>query len=68
MIVLVIMTWIPGIYEKGWYQQLRKTIDWYIKKFTGLIVIGPVDFTPILGFLLYEMALYGLSFIINNLA
>lgn len=68
MIVVILISWVPGVIEKGWYQKLRSTIDWYIGKFRGLIVVGPVDFTPILGFLLYEAALEGLRRIIIYLA
>lgn len=61
MIVMIILSWIPGIYEKGWYQSLSKISDFYIGRFRGLIVIGPLDFTPILGFLFYELVLYFLG-------
>jgi uncharacterized protein YggT (Ycf19 family) len=67
MIILILISWVPGVIEQGWYQKLRSTIDWYIGKFRGLIVIGPVDLTPILGFILYEAALYGLELIIKFL-
>lgn len=57
MIIMIILSWIPGIYETGWYQKLSKISDFYIGRFRGVIVIGRIDFTPIIGFILYEAAL-----------
>jgi uncharacterized protein YggT (Ycf19 family) len=67
MIIVILISWVPGVIEQGWYQKLRSTIDWYIGRFRGLLVIGPVDLTPILGFILYEGALYCLNLIIRFL-
>lgn len=64
MIVMIILSWIPGVYEKTWYQKMSKISDFYIGKFRGLIVIGNLDFTPIIGFVLYEVALELISRVI----
>lgn len=57
MVLMIILSWIPGIQEKGWYQSLSKISDAYIGRFRGLIVIGYLDFTPIIGFAFYELVL-----------
>ncbi len=57
MVAMIILSWIPGIYDKGWYQALSKISDVYIGRFRGLIVLGNIDFTPIIGFLFYELVL-----------
>ncbi len=67
MVVVIILGWIPGIWEKRWYQIMYKGISWYISRFTGWIVIGPIDFTPILGFLLLRGVLWALLEIIKVL-
>ena len=57
MILVALLSWIPGVFNYKWYQVLRKISDFYMGRFRGWIVIGPVDFTPIIGFLIYEFAL-----------
>lgn len=64
MILIIILSWIPGIQEKSWYQALSKISDAYIGRFRGLIVIGYLDFTPIIGFTFYELVLILLSNVI----
>ena len=57
MIIVCLLSWIPGIYSYKWYQVLRRISDFYLGRFRGWVVIGPVDFTPIIGFVIYEFAL-----------
>lgn len=64
MILMIILSWIPGIHEKDWYQSISKISDAYIGRFRGLIVIGNLDFTPIIGFAFYELVLSLLAYYI----
>ena len=57
MMIVILLSWIPGIYNTTWYYKLRKISDFYLGRFRNLIVLGPIDFTPIIGFLIYDFAL-----------
>ena len=57
MMLVILLSWIPGIYETSWYYKLRKVCDFYMGRFRGWVVLGNIDFTPIIGFLIYEFAL-----------
>ena len=61
MIIIALLSWIPGIFNTSWYYKLRKISDFYLGRFRGLLVLGPVDFTPIIGFVIYEAALQFLA-------
>lgn len=57
MIIVALLSWIPGVFNTTWYYKLRKISDFYMGRFRGLLVLGPIDFTPIIGFVIYEAAL-----------
>jgi len=61
MIANIILSWIPGIHETKFYQVMNRITNFYMGRFKGLIVIGMMDFTPILGFLIYQLGLQGLA-------
>ena len=61
MFVGIIMSWIPNANRYGFCRVIRKIGDAYLGPFRGLLVIGFLDFTPVLGFILYR-------FIINIVA
>ena len=57
MIFVTLLSWIPGVFNTSWYYKLRKISDFYMGRFRGWIVIGNIDFTTLIGFLIYEFAL-----------
>ncbi|MDD3999961.1 MAG: YggT family protein [Bacilli bacterium] len=61
MTISIILSWIPGAFEIRFFRQVRKISDWYLESFRGKIVFGVIDFTPVIGLLIY-------SFIINLLS
>ena len=63
MIFVALLSWIPGVFNTSWYYKLRKISDFYMGRFRGWIVIGNIDFTTIIGFLIYEFALQMFSLI-----
>lgn len=56
LVVYCILSWIPGLYRTKLYSFFSKGADLYLRPFHGLIVIGVIDFTPIIGFLIYGFA------------
>ena len=57
LIAYVLMSWIPEIQRTRFYAFVAKLADPYMRLFRGLIVIGMMDFTPIIGFILYNVGL-----------
>lgn len=62
--IVLVLSWIPGITEHRWFAFCQKIADFYIGRFHGLVVFGNLDFTPILGIILFEIFLYFLRYII----
>ncbi|HOI46964.1 MAG TPA: YggT family protein [Bacilli bacterium] len=65
MIATIILGWIPGIRESRFYQIMDKITSFYMGRFRGLLVFGMMDFTPILGFIVYQLAMFGLGQLIS---
>lgn len=53
----IFLTWVPTLYNYRFFRICKKISDWYLGPFHGFIVIGPFDFTPILGITIYEIIL-----------
>lgn len=67
MIAMILLSWFPEARNTSWYQSLYKITDPYLRIFRGIIIIGQFDFTPILGFLLYQFGLEALQTLIASL-
>lgn len=57
LIASVLLSWIPELRNTGLYRIIRGIADPYMRLFRGLLVFGMMDFTPIIGFLLYSWGL-----------
>ena len=60
----IILSWIPGLYNFKFFRLIRKLSDLYMEPFSGYILLGPFDFTPIIGFMLYDGLIYAISYLI----
>ena len=68
LIVLnIILSWIPFVYNVGFFRFLRRISDAYIGVFRGYLTIGFLDFTPVVGIILYEGIMYLYTFLINSI-
>jgi YggT family protein len=67
LIASVLMSWIPELKRSKFGQIIDQIADPYMRLFRGFLIIGVLDFTPILGFLLYSFGLQALAFLINTL-
>lgn len=56
ILITVILSWTP-IVNSQFYQILLKITAPFMNLFRGWIVIGNMDFTPIIGFILYQALL-----------
>jgi len=60
----IILSWIPSLYKFGIFRLIRKMYNWYMEPFSGYLILGPLDFTPIIGFMIYDALLYGISYLL----
>lgn len=60
----ILLSWIPYLYNFRIFRIIRKICDWYMEPFQGYVVIGPIDFTPLIGFMIYDAILYGISYLL----
>ena len=57
LIAYVLLSWIPDIRNTRFYYYLHQIADPYMRLFRGVLVFGQMDFTPIIGFMLYMFGL-----------
>lgn len=57
LIAGVFLSWLPMLYNFRFFRFVKKVGDWYMEPFHGIVVLGPLDFTPIFGFILYDLLL-----------
>ncbi|MFU8786173.1 MAG: YggT family protein [Candidatus Izemoplasmataceae bacterium] len=67
LIAYVLLSWIPEIRQSKFYYYLHQIADPYLRLFRGIIVIGYMDFTPIVGFVIYGFGLQAFGMFINSL-
>ena len=67
LIAYVLGSWIPELRKTKIYRVIYQIANPYMRIFRGLLVFGMMDFTPILGFLLYTWGLNNLANMINTL-
>ena len=54
MVLGIIFTWFPNLYEYKIPRLIRKMTNWYLGYFRGIFILGNIDFTTLFGMLLYE--------------
>ena len=57
LIASILLSWVPDLKRSTIGQFIDKLANPYMRIFRGWIVIGVMDFTPIIGFIFYQ---YGL--------
>ena len=57
LIAYVLMSWIPELRGTKIHQIIHSIANPYMRIFRGVLVIGMIDLTPIIGFLLYQWGL-----------
>ena len=57
LIAYVLMSWIPELRGTKVHQVISRIADPYMRIFRGLLVIGMIDLTPIIGFFLFQLGL-----------
>jgi len=68
LIAFVLGSWIPELRNTKIYRVIYNLANPYMRLFRGFLVIGMMDFTPILGFMLYSFGLTYLAQMIGTLS
>lgn len=55
--ISIILSWIPTAYESKIGSMILNVSNWYMRPFRGWLVIGFLDFTPIIGIVIYQYIL-----------
>lgn len=61
----ILISWVPKLAEYKFFRTCLKISDWYLGPFHGSIVLGSLDFTPMIGIVLYEMVISCLFFLMS---
>jgi len=64
LIAGIFLTWLPMLYNFKFFRIIKKMSDWYIEPFSGYLILGPIDFTPIIGFIIYDGLIYAISYLL----
>lgn len=67
MIATILLTWFPEATKSRWFGYLYQLTSPYLRLFRGVIVIGQLDFTPIIGFLVYQFGLNAFAQLVASL-
>ena len=57
LIFYIILSWVPAIRESSFYALLGTICSPFFRIFRGWIIIGNMDFTPMVGLILYSTLL-----------
>lgn len=57
IIIYILLGWIPSIRQSKFYYQLHIIVSPFMDTFRGLLVIGMIDLTPMIGLFLYNIGL-----------
>ena len=57
LIAYILLGWIDSARESRIYNEIGKLTEPFLKIFSGWIVIGNIDFTPMIGLTIYQIIL-----------
>lgn len=50
----IVLSWFPSLYELRFVRLIHNITNPYMKYFDNFLVIGPLDFTPVVGIIILE--------------
>ena len=68
LIAYVLMSWLPEIRGTKIHNFVSQVANPYMRIFRGILVFGMFDFTPIIGFILYQIGLDNFWRMVNIIA
>lgn len=64
LIANIILSWFPRLRNFKIFNIIGKIGDWYLEPFSGVLVLGILDFTPLIGFALYDGLVYAIAYLL----
>jgi uncharacterized protein YggT (Ycf19 family) len=64
----ILLSWLPELRETQLGRFIDRLASPYMSVFRGLLVFGMFDFTPIIGFIIYQVGMNYLAQMINLIA
>lgn len=64
----ILLSWLPELRETQIGRFIHALANPYMRVFRGLLVFGMFDFTPIIGFIIYQVGMNYLAQMINIMA
>lgn len=61
--ISIIMSWIPPLNEYMFFRGIRKVSDWFLRPFRGVLVFGPIDFTPMIGITIFQFIISTMTYL-----
>jgi YggT family protein len=68
LIAYVLLSWVPSLHQSKLYYYIASLANPYMRIFRGILVIGMIDLTPILGFIIYQFGLTSFSEMVTRIA
>lgn len=68
LIAYVLLSWVPSLHQSKFYYYIALLANPYMRIFRGILVIGMIDLTPILGFIIYQFGLSSFSEMVARIA
>ena len=62
----MLFSWFPGIYRFKFAKVLWMISDTYMHPFHGVLVLGILDFTPLLGVITFELLIQAYIYLVNS--
>ena len=67
LVASVLLSWIPDLKKSTVGRFIDRLADPYMRIFRGWIVIGVMDFTPIIGFMFYYFGINAVGQMLTNI-
>lgn len=65
LIANIILSCFPRLRNIPFFNIIGKIGDWYLDPFSDVLVVGIFDFTPIIGFALYDGITYAILYLLS---
>ncbi|MFA6889678.1 MAG: YggT family protein [Bacilli bacterium] len=57
MIINILLSWFPTLQDIAFFALINRLCQWYLRPFHGILVLGMIDFTPMIGLGIYSFIL-----------
>lgn len=62
ILISIVLSWIPSAYNTKVGNAIYQASNWYMRAFRGWLVLGFIDFTPIIGIGIYQFIMQNIIY------